>query len=432
MKSVNLGLKVMKRLFAVFLVLGALMSVEAWGADNNKVETPVEQFQKDQSYIAQAYNYLMSFAKSMCNDIISGAYSSISSIFNNVVSILLAMIAVFWLFKHIKTGTISREEVYKALMWVIVFVIVYVLLNSKTAYEEFAKIFLIPQGIVKAALTSSFGVGSNVGEVLNYSFVRPVMILFEIVPNIFNAILDDYSWWEVVAGVIVSIFITSGLGTFYLIYLLFNLIVVISITIINLYSYFLSAIYLIFLPIMIPLLLLPQTKSIFFTWVKSFIAITMYIPLSMIPLGIINKMSKVIVENSGTVFLHKLAFLTILGIISCIIAIIVLTKIPTWINELLGVANQGVGMGGALGMLKTAGMALGSAGMGAIPAMAKSMSSSVANLKSGSSIGSKIGSIANLGHLGGYGTGSSVAKAGFNAIGQHYARRASKLFKGED
>lgn len=247
-------------------------------------------------------------------------------------------------------------------MWVIVFVIVYVLLNSKTAYEEFAKIFLIPQGIVKAALTSSFGVGSNVGEVLNYSFVRPVMILFEIVPNIFNAILDDYSWWEVVAGVIVSIFITSGLGTFYLIYLLFNLIVVISITIINLYSYFLSAIYLIFLPIMIPLLLLPQTKSIFFAWVKSFIAITMYIPLSMIPLGIINKMSKVIVENSGTVFLHKLAFLTILGIISCIIAIIVLTKIPTWINELLGVSNQGVGAGGALGMMKVAGMGLGAYG----------------------------------------------------------------------
>ena len=35
---------------------------------------------------------------------------------------------------------------------------------------------------------------------------------------------------------------------------------------------------------------------------------------------------------------------------------------PTWISELLGVANQGVGAGGALGMMKTAGMGLGAYG----------------------------------------------------------------------
>ena len=309
-------------------------------------------------------------------------------------------------------------------MWVIVFVIVYVLLNSKTAYEEFAKIFLIPQGIVKAALTSSFGVGSNVGEVLNYSFVRPVMILFEIVPNIFNAILDDYSWWEVVAGVIVSIFITSGLGTFYLIYLLFNLIVVISITIINLYSYFLSAIYLIFLPIMIPLLLLPQTKSIFFTWVKSFIGITMYVPLSMVGITIINQCANKIVKESAynTInIVSNIGIYTLLGICSCVIAILLIYKIPTWISELLGVANQGVGMGGAIGMLKTAGMGVGAAAMGAGKALVSSMS--------GKSTAGKIGmGLANIatGGMASMGVGAAkgiggLIKNGFKTMGNHFS-----------
>lgn len=433
MKDLNLGLKVIKRLFAVFLVLGALMSVEAWGADNKNSEAPVEQLTKDQSFIAETYHYLLNFTKSMCEDMIAGAYKSISSIFNNVVSILLGLIAFFWLFSHLKNGTISREEVYKALIWVIVFIIVYVLLNSKAAFEEFQGIFIIPQHIVKAALTASFSMGGNVGEILNYSFVKPFMMIFEIVPNVFTAIFSEAAWYEKVVAGIIAIFVSSGVGTFYLIYILCNLIVCIAIIIINLYSYFLSAIYIIFLPIMIPLLLISKTRSIFFAWVKSYIAITMYIPMSMIPLGIINKMSKVIVENSNTVFLHKLSFLTIMGIVSCVIAIIVLTKIPTWINELLGVQNQGVGIGGALGMLKTAGMAVGSAGMGALPAMAKSMGTSMANLKSGnSSVLSKLGSVANIGKLGGYGAGTGIMKNGFKSMANHFTKKASKAFKGDD
>lgn len=152
----------------------------------------------------------------------------------------------------------------------------------------------------------------------------------------------------------------------------------------------------------------------------------MYIPLSMIPLGIINKMSKVIVENSGTVFLHKLAFLTILGIISCIIAIIVLTKIPTWISELLGVANQGVGAGGALGMMKTAGMGLGAYGKG--------VASNILNSKSGSTAAWRtLGNIAT-GGLGGVLSQSKTAvkgmtKDGFTSIGKHLNSKIQNLGK---
>ena len=63
MKGVNLGLKVMKRLFAVFLMLGALMSVEAWGADNNSQNNPIQAAQKDTQFVANAYNQMISLAQ---------------------------------------------------------------------------------------------------------------------------------------------------------------------------------------------------------------------------------------------------------------------------------------------------------------------------------------------------------------------------------
>ena len=142
MKGVNLGLKVMKRLFAVFLMLGALMSVEAWEAD-----TPILD---NLTFVKDAYNAIMSVTQTIMKELTNNAYKSMSLIFNNVISILLGLIAFFWLFSHLKNGTISREEVFKALVWVITFVIVYVLMNSEKAFHEFHKMLLIPQHLVSA------------------------------------------------------------------------------------------------------------------------------------------------------------------------------------------------------------------------------------------------------------------------------------------
>lgn len=80
---------------------------------------------------------------------------------------------------------------------------------------------------------------------------------------------------------------------------------------------------------------------------------------------------------------------------------------PTWISELLGVANQGVGMGGALGMLKTAGMGVGSAMMGYGGGLVKNLSSSFGK---GASSGIK-SSLANLATGGLYGGAAESAKS---------------------
>lgn len=390
MKGVNLGLKVMKRLFAVFLVLGALMSVEAWGAkDNNKPTDITQTMSKDTNFVSSVYDELNSLTYKICGDLMNGAYHSIKSIFNNVISILLGLIAFFWLFKHLKTGTISREEVFKALIFVIVFVIVYVLFNSKDAYNGFKSLFDIPQHLVKAALSSSLNM-SNVGAAMNQALVKPIMLCFDLIPEAFNNFVHTHDWFKFQYAV--APYFTLIIFFIYTLYLIMLLIVVIAVIIIQIYSIFLSCIYLTFLPITIPLLLIPQTKGIFFACVKAYIGISMYVPLTMIPISIVNSISTMMTSHAN-ILLGNLFFYTLLGMITCIIAILLLYKMPTWISELLGVANQGVGAGGAIGMMKTAGMGLGAYGKG--------VASNILNSKSGGTALARTGlNIATMGMSG--------------------------------
>lgn len=406
----------MKRLFVAFLLIGFFANLSAWGND----ETPTDITQsmsKDTSFVAKVYNELNSMTYRICKDLMNGAYSSIRTIFNNVISILLGLIAFFWLFKHLKSGTISREEVFKALIFIIVFVIVYVLFNSQGAYNEFKNLFNIPQKIVKAALSSAIGI-SDVGEAMNYAMTKPILLTFDLIPKSFWNFVETHDWYKF--QYVVAPSFTSIVLIVYAIYLIFLTIVVISVIIMILYSTFLSCIYLIFLPITIPLLLIPQTKGIFFACVKSYIGITMYVPLTFIPISIINTTTKSMTTDSN-ILLGSLLFYTLLGIITCIIAIMLLKKIPSWISELLGVADQGVGMGGALGMLKTAGMGVGAAAMGAGKALVSSMS--------GKSTAGKIGmGLANIatGGMASMGVGAAkgiggLIKNGFKAMGNHFS-----------
>lgn len=431
MKGVNLGLKVMKRLFAVFLVLGALMSVEAWGAAETKLEqSPAESMSSKRGFVEKTYTMLIDFAFDLTKKLISKSYKSLKTIFNNVISILLATIAFFWLFSHLKNGTISREEVFKALIFVIVFVIVYVLLNSKAAFDEFVQVFYIPKHLVASALALSDG--NNVAQQINNAFVKPFVILSQIPGVVIDYYLGQHSWYEIIDKSTSLLFgaLSGGItALIFAIYIICNLIVVVAVIIIHMYSTFLSGIYIAFLPIMIPLLLIPQTKSIFFAWVKSFVGITMYVPLSMIGVAIINECANKIIEESAYDTINivgNIGLYTLLGICSCVIAILLIYKIPTWISELLGVANQGVGAGGALGMMKTAGMGLGAYGKG--------VASNILNSKSGSTAAWRtLGNIAT-GGLGGVLSQSKTAakgmtKDGFTSIGKHLNSKIQNLGK---
>ena len=398
-------------------LLLALMPMVALGADNQTTNSgnPIESAQKETTFVADTYNQMISLAQEVTQNLISSSYKSISSIFNNVISILLAVIAFFWLFKHLKTQTISREEAFKAIVWVIIFVIVYALLNSHAAFTEFASVLNIPQHLVNSALATE---GGNVAQRLNNAFYKPYALLYHIAPEIL-----DYYWngasgvGEAILAVFVGVFTGGAMTVVYAIFIIFNLILVIAIIIIQMYATFLGGIYLIFLPLTIPLLLIPQTKGIFFACVKSYIGITMYVPLSMLPISILNSATKIFTAQDYSFLIMKIPYYTLVGIISCIIGILLLYKMPTWISELLGVANQGVGAGGAIGMMKTAGMGLGAYG--------KNAAQNIMNSNTGKTALTRgLLTAATGGLSGAFGEGKTaikkIAKGGFTALANHF------------
>lgn len=199
---------------------------------------------------------------------------------------------------------------------------------------------------------------------------------------------------------------------------IFFAILIIAIIVVHIYSNFLSCIYLIFLPIMIPLLLMTQTRSIFFAWVKSYIGITLYLPLSMIPISIIS-INKLMTQDGGELW-HNTTYYTFVSITFLIISFGLLGKIPTWLGELLGTANQGVGAGGAIGMMKTAGMAYG--------ALGKSIAGNILNSKSAKgAIGRTIANVATGGMYAPIASAASaIKKGGFSAIGKMYRAMTRK------
>ena len=439
MKGVNLGLKVMKRLFAVFLVLGALMSVEAWaktedlqkgGVIENWVNSKMKQ---GASAIGTAYSAVLSLAQDTTMALVGRTYKGISRIYNNVISVLLGLIAFFWLFKHLKSGgNIPKEEIFKALTWVIVFVIVYVLLNSRAAYDGVAQLFFYPQKI----LSSIFGGQANVETTMIKTFGEPMIKLFKSTFSIYGDFTEKVGLWK--TQYIIGIPITQAIMSIYVLYLFIALAISIAVAIIHLYSTFLAGIYLTFLPIIISLIPIPQTKAMFGAWVKAFIGITAYIPLSNIALNILNANPAKLNFSKDQIdtIMQSVLIYSLTGILLGIASICILFKIPTWTSELLGVANQGVGAGGVIGMVKTGADGLSKATMSKISPLgniARAATNSSGNIAS-SGLSALSGGTINpnaintAGRLGGQVLKDvyKLAKAGFNAMGKHYSNFSKK------
>ena len=416
----------MKKLLLAFVVLGFLVNVSLYAGDKSEgtaeggaVGNWIRNKVIDSANaIGIAYDSIMSLAQQTTGSLVGRAYKGISYIYNNVISVLLALIACIWLFKHLKTGTINKEELFKAMVWVITFVIVYVLLNSRAAYDEVASWFFIPQHI----LNSIFGGQVNVSSNLITIFGDPLLKTFSLGANVYGDFTKNIGLWkfQYIAGIPV----TQAIMSIYLLYLVIALAVSIAVAIMHLYSTFLAGIYLTFLPIIISLIIIPQTKALFGAWIKSFVGITAYIPLSNIALNILNaNPAKISVAGEMNASAMNAVFIySFTGILLGIAGIAILYKIPTWIAELLGVANQGVGAGGVIGMARTGADGLSKATM--------SKFSSLANLgrAATNSSGSKASSV--LSALSGgtinpnaISTAGKLIKSGFTAIGKHFGKK---------
>ncbi len=135
----------MKKLFVAFMVLGFLASSGAWGdgtPKNVKSENQITgainaNVKGGNDFIWNAYDNVMKLVGQTTGQLKNAAYKKMHNIMNSgIVYSLLGLIIFFWLYKQMVKGGINKEDAYKAITFTIIFTIVYVILESKNAFNE--------------------------------------------------------------------------------------------------------------------------------------------------------------------------------------------------------------------------------------------------------------------------------------------------------
>lgn len=415
----------MKKILMIFAILAMFISSNAYGAkndgenkDRNEIAQWSDEILKDtKAFVSNSFDSVMSLTQDVTGKVVGAAWKKMSDFMNSaVIYTLIALIVCIWLIKLMRNGgEISKEEIYKAVIFVVIFAIVYAILSSKTAFNEVMTMFQLPSHLMQ----SIFGGQSSTQQALQKVFAEPFMETFNIFTQFYGSFTEKIDWifgTEYLAGIPFAF----GIISIYLFYILIALAVILAVIVIQVYSIFLTGIYQCFAPLVIFLLLIPQTKSIFFAWLKSYIGITMYVPLSSLAIQILAA-NPVKINSSNFITMTQQVFtFSLTGLLLAVLAITMLSKMPTWISELLAVGNQGVGMGGAIGLAKTAGSAVGSfakkSALNPMKAMGGNLLNAGKTALSGDSVGQKVANFASS--AASIASAGTVSKDGFKAVGK--------------
>lgn len=291
--------------------------------------------------ITQGYNILNNTASEIGKKIDDSMFSAFSSIFYNAIAYnLIGIIVVLWLFYHMRNG-FSKDDIFKATIWLITFLFVYGVLSSYGAYREFLSWFLIPQHLLQAGVSQIMD-GKETATILANTVTDPIKFDndaynfgIDALKNGNSAlgykgngggkIADPYN-----AAYSMVAMIPWTIPIIILIFALVILIFIIQITTMLSLVLFGS-----FAPMMIICLTTPQTKGYFFSWLKNYISISLYLPLSLLPVLIIQVMTKQFGINGPNLYMNT-GYYVFLYIVGIVLAFYCLIKIPEWINIIMG------------------------------------------------------------------------------------------------
>ncbi|EAI8054140.1 type IV secretion system protein [Campylobacter upsaliensis] len=291
--------------------------------------------------VITGYNILNNTIIKITANIENNIFEAFSMIFfNSIAYNLIGILVVIWLIYHMRNG-FSRDDIFKATIWVITLCFVYGVLSSYSAFAEFKSWFLIPSHILQASL-STLADGKNTAQVLADTFAKPSELNSEAIlvgihllregyqelnyPGNNGGSLDDmyniaYSNLALSAW---TFLIVLSIGFLVLIIFIIQVATQLSLSIFGCFA-----------PIMVMCLIIPQTRAYFFSWLKNYISISLYLPLSLIPLLVIQFLTKDLGMNGAKLYLNT-GYYTFIYLVSVMLAFMVILKLPEWINIIMG------------------------------------------------------------------------------------------------
>ncbi|TLE15934.1 hypothetical protein LS72_005080 [Helicobacter apodemus] len=310
----------------------------------------------------------------VASNLISMIYSAEQVIFfNGLAYSLIGLIAIFWLIKRLHKGGIDKEDAYQALIWIVIVSIIYVIMGNEGAYYEFLNLLDLPINYVSAITAQSFGntdFATSFGNGID-TLNNGISAIYESLFKYFEGqgkgfLFDDPTFLTTIYTIIYMFF----WGIMWLTYM----ILILAITSICIVTKFMATIILSIAPIVIPCLMMNQLRGYFFSWLKLYLSYSMYAPIAMIignfPMKALEKV-ELIPDNTSqlTQIIASFTFIFFKPIslmIVAIIAIMVLVKVPSWVNQILGTQNDdAVGLAPlkAVGSAITTGAMTGGAGL---------------------------------------------------------------------
>lgn len=336
-------------------------------------------------------------------------------IHGKVTYTILGCALMLWCLNQLKNGYPTREEMWKAGKWVVMACLILAIFSSYDVFKAFIEYLTIPASWVVTSLNGIFSsqmdgksiseiaisLFNDVGRICSVGFEKTTEQFFKKEAGIFTpdgiAALNSYiktAFWMIPTWLMAILFYFLG----------------ICFVAIIMFSSFMATLLLCFSPILVPFISLPFLKPYFFSWLKLWITYTLIAPIAMLVISIatqsISEISSQKDDTIGKIIWDGNQWTTfITPMITAIMCLYLLKKIPTWLNQILGVQAEGSGLGmgatvaSAVGGATGAGMAakaLGTGGFGstfmkALPGGTTAGALSGQTMKGLGSLGGKVG-----------------------------------------
>lgn len=318
---------------------------------------------------------------------------------SSISYILFGLSIVIWGLLKIQ-GDWSRSDLFKGMMFCLVFIIIQASFSSFENYQSALRIFKIPSYWFNAGVSTFSGGSFDLEGMVNLQL---------------STINHNFShMYKKGSGADPMPWILGGL------YWIIGMIFLIILIVMTVLSQFMANVILSLGALVFPLVIWQQTKGIFFSWLKLYVSLwsPFTILLGGIPASVMQniKQGYILISDGEALF-----YTALISIVLMLLSIFLLTKIPGWVSAIIGTADNNDGGSGLVGM--AAGSIL------IASRMMKGGSAGIMSKMRGASAGSAI--LGGLGHSVGDKAGEKVAQWGGRKIGQGLKALSDK-FRGAD
>ena len=314
-------------------------------------------------------------------DLMQKIFNNVSNMLHSkVVYTILGCALMLWCLNQLKNGYPTREEMWKVGKWLVMACLILAIFSNYSVFNVFLEYMMIPASWIVSSLEGIFATGGQtMSQMIIQLFNDAARVAVVTTAKAFQHI--NSIWFKGVPDLISTLpsYILTPIVAFPMLLLaLLTIILGLFFIAIIIITKFTATLLLCFSPIIIPLLALPFTIHIFYAWLKTFLTYTMIAPIAMLVISIatqsISEISSQKDDTIGEIIWNGNQWTTfITPMIVAIMCLYLLKKIPTWLNQILGVQaeSSGLGMGAATAsaiggatMAGAAAKALGTGGFG--------------------------------------------------------------------